>query len=181
MLNVETLKKDQYLLYAWHRKDSKEEIKIGKSTVGRLYGRLVSAQTENPYKIQFLGVILVDAETTYEMNEFETRILRQFNKIRTEGEWVYADEEVWDWVKTDLISVPLDDFKVFHRERTRQLRKNPMFVERERKQTKDRRAKQKAARENPTEEISVEAAANNSRSNRASSGMFKERKKKNNS
>jgi len=176
MLNAANLDKSQYLLYAWHRQDSDQEIKIGKSTAGRLYGRIVTAQTDNPYPIVFLGVQLVDAENEHEIKSYENSILKEFNKVRDEGEWVYRDEVVNEWLTQNCIPVAFEDFKGFHRDKTRELRKKPAFVERERRKTRERRAQQKAIKEQGLPEVVDISEDNSNITDRRSSGMFKKRK-----
>ena len=177
MLNPEELDKSQYLIYAWHRQDSDKEVKIGKSTAGRLYGRIVTAQTDNPYPVVFLGVQLVDAENEQDIKMFENNILRKFKKVREEGEWVYRDEKVDAWIQENCESVSIEDFKGFHRDKTRELRKRPDFVRRERQKTRERRANQKAVREQGLPEaVDIEQDEQKDTKNRRSSGMFKKRK-----
>lgn len=153
MLNAEDLDKSQYLLYAWHRQDSDKEVKIGKSTAGRLYGRIITAQTDNPYNIVFLGVQLVDARNEYEMRNYENSVLRNFQRTRPGAEWVFYTDEVREWVEQECIPIDFQDFRTFHRDKTRELRKKPDFVERERKKTIERRAKEKAARDRGLPEV----------------------------
>ena len=176
MLDPEKLDKSQYLLYAWCREESDKEIKIGKSTAGRLYGRIITAQTDNPYPIVFLGVQLVDAENEYEMKRFENSVLADFDKIRDEGEWVYKNEEVDTWIKEECIPVSYEEFKSFHRDKTRELRKKPMFVEREREKTRERRAKEREAKAKDAPQPTESDKIKNVRKT-ASTGMFKPRSK----
>lgn len=176
MLDPERLDKSQYLLYAWCRQESEKEIKIGKSTAGRLYGRIITAQTDNPYPIVFLGVQLVDAENEYEMKRFENSVLEDFDKIREEGEWVFKTEEVERWIKESCIPVSYEEFKSFHRDKTRELRKKPMFVEREREKTRERRAKQKEAKSKGTPSEATTEKVNQVKK-RSTTGMFRPRNK----
>lgn len=177
MLNPEDLDKSQYLLYAWHRQDSDKEIKIGKSTAGRLYGRIVTAQTDNPYPIVFLGVQLVDAENEHDIKMFENSILRKFKKVRQEGEWVHRDDKVDRWIKENCEPVAIEDFKSFHRDKTRELRKKPDFVRRERQKTRERRANQKVVKEQGLPDpVNVAEDKPEDTKQKRSSGMFKRRK-----
>ena len=147
MLDPKELDKDQYLIYAWCREDSDDEVKIGKSTAGKLYGRIITAQTDNPYNIVFIGVQLVDAEDIYEMRKYEEGILDRFYRIRESAEWIINDEDARAWIKENITPIGLDEFKHFHRDKTREYRRKPMFVEKERKATRSRRAKERLARD----------------------------------
>lgn len=176
MLDPEKLEKSQYLLYAWRRQESEKEIKIGKSTAGRLYGRIITAQTDNPYPIVFLGIQLVDAENEYEMKRFENSVLEDFDKIREEGEWVLKNEEVDSWIRDKCIPISFEAFKSFHRDKTRELRKKPMFVEREREKTRERRAKEREAKAKGTPQETKTEKVRQARKT-STTGMFKPRSK----
>ena len=173
MLNAEDLDKSQYLLYAWRRQDSDKEVKIGKSTAGRLYGRIITAQTDNPYNIVFLGVQLVDARNDYEMRNYENSVLRNFQRTRAGSEWVYFTDDVREWVEKECIPVDFNDFRTFHRDKTRELRKKPDFVEMERVKTIERRAKEKAAKETGLPEVL--ASVTIKKPKRKTQGLFRKR------
>jgi len=174
-LDPNALDRDQYILYAWHRQESDQEVKIGKSTVGRLYNRITSAQTDNPYPIQFIGIHLVDADNQHEMKIYEDEMLSYFNKVRDDGEWVYYDESVKKWIDTYFLKINYEDFIEFHREKTRRLRKKPGFVERENRATRERRANQRVARRKPNVPV-VEVSEVENRAKRSGSSSMRRRR-----
>ena len=131
----------QNIIYAWCRSESRKEVKVGKSTIGRIYGRIITAQTDNPYDIVLLGIELLEDDVSVNIREKE--LLDRFGRIRSGGEWVFMSDDLQVWLDENCLKVDLSEFKVFHRDKTRNMRKDPDFRERERQATRERRAKAK--------------------------------------
>lgn len=134
-------KAEQDIIYAWCRSESTKEVKVGKSTIGRIYGRIITAQTDNPYNIRLLGIELLEDDIS--VNNREKELIDRFGRIRDGGEWVFMSDDLQSWLDDNCLSVDLSEFKIFHRDKTRNMRKDPDFVKREREATRERRAKSK--------------------------------------
>jgi len=106
------LKPTQDFVYAWHRNDEHNIIKIGVSSVGVFYSsRYLAAMTYCPYGLTLLGIELHGNRR--KSNARETELLNQFGRIGT-SECTKRSVIVGEWVNT-LIQLPIEFFKKFYR------------------------------------------------------------------
>ena len=100
------LKQEQYFVYALRYKGDNTACKIGKSSVGRFWGRTAPARTWNyDREIEILGIQLFDSDADAKAQEKYLRDKR-FERINPGREWVYLTDDVWDWIKTDCMVNP---------------------------------------------------------------------------
>ncbi|MCG9128870.1 tetratricopeptide repeat protein [Candidatus Poribacteria bacterium] len=92
------LEQEQNFVYAWRYEGDETACKIGKSSVGSFWGRTGPARTTHYRDIEILGIQLCDSEA--HANSQEKNLLGNFKRVRPDREWVYLNNEVWNWIKT---------------------------------------------------------------------------------
>lgn len=136
------LKQEQRFVYAWRYVGDEIACKLGHSSVGAFWGRTAPARTNDYRDIEILGIQLCDSKAEASSQEKHLRNER-FERVRSDREWVFLTNDVWDWIKTDCIENPpqLKEFDVFTNHRQGQRGEERNITERARQRKKRAKVK----------------------------------------
>ena len=118
----------QYIVYCW-RYENKLSCKIGRSIFDKFYDSVLKpAMRFSTLDIEILGICMCDSKT--ERDKLEKHLLnKQFDRVRSDREFVYYNTKVRDWIEHDCFKEnwtvkffqELDnEYKQKHRKRSRE-------------------------------------------------------------
>ena len=109
-MNLSELRSDHAIVYCW-RWNNQTVCKIGKSTVGRFKRYVIdgSARWCGLNQFDLLGFEVFETET--EAYNRERELLNRFNRVRSNGEWVYINKDVLDWIDKETFMILVSTFK----------------------------------------------------------------------